>query len=213
MTISPAALWLNTTFAGFDAGITTAVHGLYDLAGGFFNLFFSFLSFTTSPAAVIIIALSLAFFKRTRRFGLAFLLSVSVGAILTNGCLKLLIARPRPYADPNSIYHQFWLMVGQHLESDNSFPSGHTTGAFAAMTAIYLRCDRRYSWLGYVYAFLAALSRIYLCVHYPSDVVVGVVVGLTAGFIGTAIAVRLPRVCYTFDFFHIKKGKHCKERE
>ena len=210
MAVSAAALWLNTTFAGFDAGVATAIHGLYDMAGGFFNFFMPFVSFFSKPVMIILIGLLLACCKKTRPFGLAFLISITVGALITNCCLKLLIPRPRPYTDEASIYHQFWMLTGQHMESDNSFPSGHATGVFAAMTAIYLRCDRRWSWLAYVYAVLVAVSRIYMCVHYTTDVVVGIVVGLTAGFIGTYIAVKLPPVVYEFDFFRMKKGKHMK---
>lgn len=142
---------------------------------------FSNFSLLCDPVVIIIIALLLAFFKRTRRFGLAVLLGITIGALLTNCCLKLLIARPRPYADETSLYYQFWLLVKQHTESDNSFPSGHTTAAFAAATAIFFRCDKRYSWLAFVAALLVAVSRIYLVVHYPSDVLVGLIVGVIAG--------------------------------
>lgn len=210
MNVSAAALWLNTTFAGFDLGITAAIHKLYELAGGFFTPFLEFFSFLCDPVVIIIIALLLAFFKRTRRFGLAVLLGITIGALLTNCCLKLLIARPRPYADETSIYYQFWLLVKQHTESDNSFPSGHTTAAFAAATAIFFRCDKRYSWLAFVAALLVAVSRIYLVVHYPSDVLVGLIVGVISGSLGALIASKLPKVCYEADPLRINKGKHEK---
>lgn len=210
MSISASALWLNTTFAEFDLGITTAIHRLYELAGGFFTPFLEFFSFLCDPAVIVIIALLLAFFKRTRRFGLAVLLGVAVGALLTNCCLKLLIARPRPYADETSVYYQFWQLVKQHTESDNSFPSGHTTAAFATATAIFFRCNKRYSWLAFIAALLVAVSRIYLVVHFPSDVLVGIVVGIIAGSIGAVIAMKLPEVCYEFDLLRLKKGRHEK---
>ena len=216
MPISASALWLNATFAGFDQSIATAIHKLYEIGGAFFTPFMSFLGFLVAPVTITCIALLLAFCKKTRHFGLAFLVSITVGVILTNGCLKLIVARPRPYTDESSIFYQFWLMVGQKTESDNSFPSGHATAAFASMTAMYLRCDRRWSWTAYLAAILVAVSRIYLCVHYPSDVLVGVFVGLLAGFIGTAIAVRLPKVCYEVDLIalgkknFLKQGKHLK---
>lgn len=210
MNVSAAALWLNTTFAGFDLGITSAIHKLYELAGGFFTPFFEFFSLLCDPVVIIIIALLLAFFKRTRRFGLAVLLGITIGALLTNCCLKLLIARPRPYADETSVYYQFWLLVKQHTESDNSFPSGHTTAAFAAATAIFFRCDKRYSWLAFVAALLVAVSRIYLVVHYPSDVLVGLIVGVIAGSLGALIASKLPEVCYETDLLRMNKGKHEK---
>lgn len=210
MPISESALWINTTFASFDLGITSAIHNLYNIAGGFFTPFLEFFSFICDPVTIILIGLLLAFFKKTRHFGLAFLLGITVGAILTNCCLKLLVARPRPYTDEASLYHQFWLLVGQHMESDNSFPSGHTTAAFAAATAIFYCCDKRYSWLAFIAAILVAVSRIYIVVHYPTDVLVGVIVGIIAGIIGTFIAMKAPDICYEIDFLHLKKGKHEK---
>lgn len=210
MSVSASALWLNSAFYGFDIGIATAIHKLYDLAGGFFTPFLGFFSFLVDPVVIILIGIALAFFKQTRRFGLAVLLGLTIGALLTNCCLKLLVARPRPYVDETSIYRQFWLLVGQHTESDNSFPSGHTTAAFAAATALFLRCDRRYSWTAFIAAILVAVSRIYLCVHFASDVLVGVIVGIISGVLGTLIAVKTPEFCYEIDFLRLKKGKHEK---
>ena len=137
MNITASALWLNTVFAGFDQSITLAVHQLYDLGGGFFTPFFEFISFLGKGGLpLIFISLLLALYKPTRRFGTAMCLSLAVGALITNCCLKILIARPRPYADESSIFYQLWLLVGQNVESDKSFPSGHTTAAFASMTAV-----------------------------------------------------------------------------
>ena len=59
MNVSAAALWLNTTFAGFDLGITSAIHKLYELAGGFFTPFLEFFSLLCDPVVIIIIALLL----------------------------------------------------------------------------------------------------------------------------------------------------------
>lgn len=212
MPVSASALWINTVFSGFDLGIAAAIHKLYELAGGFFTPFLGFFSFLLDPVVITLIGVSLAFFKQTRRFGLAVLLSLIIGVLLTNFCLKLIVARPRPYVDESSLYHQFWLLVGQHTESDNSFPSGHTTAAFAAAMAIFFRCDKRYSWTAFIVAIFVAVSRIYLCVHYPSDVLVGVIVGIIAGMLGTLIAVKVPDFCYEIDFLRMKKGKHEKAR-
>ncbi len=202
MEITAAALWLNTVFAGFDASITLAVHELYNLCGGFFTPFFEFISFFGKDGLPLIcISLLLTLFKPTRRYGTAMCLSLAVGALITNCCLKVLIARPRPYADESSIFHQLWLLVGQNLESDKSFPSGHTTAAFASMTAVFLVGDRRWSWAAYIFAVLMGIARIYLCVHFPSDVLGGIIAGLIGGFVGTYIARRFPKVWYEKSLF------------
>lgn len=131
-------------------------------------------------------------------------LSLAVGALITNCCLKILIARPRPYADESSIFYQLWLLVGQNVESDKSFPSGHTTAAFASMTAVFLVGDKRWSWTAYIFAILMGVARIYLCVHFPSDVLGGIIVGLIGGIVGTLIVAKLPAKWYELNFF--KKG-------
>lgn len=205
MEITAAALWLNTFFSEFDLGITLAIHRLYELAGWFFTPFFEFISFLGHDGIpLIIFSIILILFKRTRRYGTAMLLGLAVGALITNCCLKILIARPRPYADESSVFYQLWLLVGQNMESDNSFPSGHTTAAFATMTAVFMTGSKRVSWTAYIFALLMAVARIYLVVHFPSDVLVGIIVGIFGGIVGTILARRLPGKYYDKNIF--KKG-------
>lgn len=208
MEISAAAIWLNTVFAGFDEGITIAVHNLYFAAGWFFTPFFEFISFLGHDGIpLIILSLILMLFKKTRRFGIAMGISIALGALITNCVLKVLIARPRPYADPASIYYQYWQTVGMNMESDKSFPSGHTTAAFACMTAIFMVGRKNISWTAFIFAILMGISRIYLCVHFPTDVVVGVFVGLFAGIIGTLLSRKFPDGFYDHELIKQKKGK------
>ena len=108
----------------------------------------------------------------------------------------MVIARPRPYADESSIFYQLWLLVGQNVESDKSFPSGHTTAAFSTMTALFLMGNKKYSWTAFIFAFLMGLARIYLVVHFPSDVLGGIIVGVIAGCLGALIASKLPEAWY-----------------
>ena len=205
MEITASAIWLNTVFAGFDQSITLAVHQLYNWGGGFFTPFFEFISFLGKGGLpLIFLSLLLTLYKPTRCFGTAMCLSLAVGALITNCCLKILIARPRPYADESSIFYQLWLLVGQNVESDKSFPSGHTTAAFASMTAVFLVGDKRWSWTAYIFAILMGVARIYLCVHFPSDVLGGIIVGLIGGIAGTLMAAKLPAKWYELNFF--KKG-------
>lgn len=215
MELTASAAWLNSAFASFDESITLAVHNLYEIGGGFFTPFFEFISFFGKGGIMLILlALALICVKKTRRFGTAMLLGLAVGALFTNVFLKVAIARPRPYADESSIFHQLWLLVGQNVESDKSFPSGHTTAAFASMTAVFLVGDKRISWTAFIFAFLMGLSRIYLCVHYPSDVLGGIIVGVLGGVIGTLIAYKIPAVWYEKDFYKRKVGKHeCSDSE
>lgn len=197
MEITAAALWLNTTFAAFDQSVTLLVHQLYTMAGGFFTPFFEFISLLgKSGIFLVLLSLALMFYRPTRRFGTAMLLGVAIGALFTNVWLKVVIARPRPYADESSIFYQLWLLVGQNVESDKSFPSGHTTAAFSTMTALFLMGNKKYSWTAFIFAFLMGLARIYLVVHFPSDVLGGIIVGVIAGCLGALIASKLPEAWY-----------------
>lgn len=210
MTVSSAAIWLNTVFANFDLSICLAVHQLYELAGGFFTPFFKFVSLF-GKQLVPLILLPLLFFKKTRRFGVAMTFGMLAGVLITNCCLKIVIARPRPYADTSSTFYQLWLTVGQAMESDNSFPSGHTCAAFSMMTAAFLVGDRRKSWVFFIFAVLVGISRIYLVVHYATDVIAGMIVGIAAGAIGYFIYTKLPDVIYSFEFIKPQQGKHLKQ--
>lgn len=207
MEMTASALWINQTFAAFDTGITTAVHKLYDLAGGFFTPFFELVSlFWKAGIFLILLSLALLIYKPTRRFGTAMLLGVTIGAIFTNLCLKVFIARPRPYADESSLFHQLWLLVGQNIESDKSFPSGHTTAAFATMTPAFILGKPKVKWAAVIFAVLMGIARIYLVVHYPSDVLAGMIVGIFAGCIAVLIAQKLPRKWYRWDVLEKKRA-------
>lgn len=215
MEMSAAAAWLNEAFAGFDQSVTTAVHRLYDAAGWFFSPFLQLISLLGKGGFfLIVLSLALIFFKKTRRFGTAMLLGVTIGAIFTNLFIKIVIARPRPYADENGFFYSLWQLMGSHTESDKSFPSGHTTAAFATMIPVFLLGRKRWSWLALVFAFLMGLSRIYLVVHYPSDVLGGLIVGTIAGVIGTLVAQNLiPKRWYYLDFMKKKNAPALSEEQ
>ena len=211
MEINAPALWLNDFFAGFDESITLAVHKLYTLAGGFFTPFFEGVS-VLGKGGIFLILLSalLMLYRPTRRFGTSMLLGLTIGFAITNLFLKVAIARPRPYTDTDSVFYQLWLMVNQHTESDKSFPSGHMTAACASMIPLVILARPWQKLLAALFAILMGLSRIYLCVHFPSDVLGGLIVGLFAGSLAVLIAQKLPRGWYQWDFARKKQpaGKH-----
>lgn len=208
MELTTAANWLNTSFAGFDQSVTNAVHGLYDAAGWFFSPFLQFISLLGKGGIfLILLSIGLIFYKKTRRFGTAMLLGLAIGALFTNLFLKVYIARPRPYADQNGFFYPLWEMMGSHMESDKSFPSGHTTAAFGAMFPVFLLGKKRVSWLALVFGCLMGLSRIYLVVHFPTDVLGGLFVGSIAGILGTLISQNvIPKRFFNADFFARKKA-------
>ena len=110
-------------------------------------------------------------FPKTRKMGLTMGVALLLGVTIGNGIIKNAVARHRPYE-----LEQFkdYLIVGKL--SDWSFPSGHTLASFEASVAIF--CYRK-KWgvAALVLAFLVAVSRLYLVVHFPSDVIVGALMG------------------------------------
>ena len=193
MNMTAAAAWLNSFFAGFDEGIVNAIHKLHECARDWTQPLAEFVSLLGKGGiALIILSLILLTCRPTRRYGTAMCLGLAIGAIAVNLWLKVVIARPRPYADPQSIFYPIWLAHGSHIESDFSFPSGHTNAAFAAMVPVFWLGNKRWSWLALVFAVLMGISRIHLMVHYPSDVLCGAITGTIAGIIGTLIALRIP---------------------
>ncbi len=123
--------------------------------------------------AIVWIVLA-AFFlvqKKHQKAGLAMALSMFVGALITNVILKNWVCRPRPYT---AIPELHALVTAQ----DWSFPSGHSTSSIAAATAMYFRTPRTMGIPALALAAIICLSRLYVGVHYPTDVLFGVLAGL-----------------------------------
>ena len=162
------------------------------------------------PMAVL--GLVLSFFKRTRKFGMAVLFAVLVGTLLTNVIFKPMFDRPRPYVyyAENPLFMSWYEFAGAHVESDKSFPSGHTTAAFEIGVALFLVFNKKYSWVFPVFSVLVGLSRIYLMVHYVTDVLGGVVIGTFAGIMGYVIMTALMKNAKIAEFDLAEKLKKKK---
>lgn len=196
--------FLNTTFRNFDGGMFSAMHGLAQGAGGFFTPVFKAITLLGEKGLLfMLIGFVLLFFARTRKIGVCMLGAIAIGAIITNVTLKPLVARPRPYTDPEFI--GFWEFVGKPTESDLSFPSGHTTAITAFMTAMFIMCNKKWSWVGFIGVILMGLSRIYLVAHYTTDVIAGLLVGGIAG----VCAFFITKLIYKIINKH-KEKKFCK---
>lgn len=120
----------------------------------------------------IVLATVCVCFKKIRKIGWCIGVSLALGALITNIILKNLVHRVRPYNHMESLE----LLIT--APTDWSFPSGHTTASFAAAGIIANMMPARYGKSAYLLAILIAFSRLYLGVHYLSDVLVGMIVGL-----------------------------------
>ena len=122
----------------------------------------------------IVTALVLVICARTRRTGATMLVAMLLGALVTNVLLKPWVARVRPYDALE------WLEPVIGPQRDASFPSGHSCAAFATAMVGRERLPWPYGILLVVLAGLVAFSRLYLGVHYPSDVLAGILIGSCA---------------------------------
>lgn len=146
---------------------------------------------------LVIIAFALLFFKKTRKVGLVMIVSMGIGLIFTNLFIKNYVARLRPFQSGRSEIVSWWKYVGSVHVGEYSFPSGHATATMACMTAIFLTCNKKYSWLGFLFVLLMGFSRNYLMVHYPSDVIAGMLVGLVSALLAYGLFWALKAYTYS----------------
>ena len=131
--------------------------------------------------------------KKTRKIGLTALFSILIGFLITNVVLKNWIARPRPYITVSSIYP----LIPKPREF--SFPSGHACVSFASAFIYYRMAPKKYGIPAMVLAGLIAFSRLYVGVHYPGDVLGGIL----AAWVGSRFAYYLMNKS---RFFQKKEG-------
>ncbi len=130
----------------------------------------------------IIISIAMLFKKPTYHAGMCAGLALTFGVLFTNLGLKPFVARPRPYVTLKAVTP---LLISQ---DPNSFPSGHTCAAFSAGIAWAATLPGR--WMpgaAIVQAVCMGYSRLYVGVHYPSDVIAGAIVGSLCAALSLAI--------------------------
>ena len=122
----------------------------------------------------IILIMLVFLFAKDKRVGLTGMLAFCLSFLLCNLLLKNMISRDRPCWIDTTVD----LLV--EIPDDYSFPSGHTSFSFASAMAIFQYWKGR-GVLAFIVAALIGLSRLYLFVHFPTDVLVGAVIGIVSG--------------------------------
>lgn len=122
---------------------------------------------------------------KTRKLGILASCSLVLNVLVSNVFMKNLVARTRPY----EIIEGLKLIIKK--QRDYSFPSGHASGAFSLASVIFIETPRKIGIPAMIIATLIALSRLYVGVHYPTDVFAGMIIGTLIG-------------CATCFFYHKK---------
>ncbi|MDO5862061.1 MAG: phosphatase PAP2 family protein [Thermoplasmata archaeon] len=130
---------------------------------------------STYAAVWLIIAFLMTCSREHRKAGYAVIVSVAVAWILTDFVIKPMVGRERPYEVTG-----FEILVS--AASTSSFPSGHTAFSFAAATAIFIH-NRRWGIPALVFAALVGISRMYLYMHWPTDVLAGALIGIAVAYL------------------------------
>lgn len=124
----------------------------------------------------VLLGLALICFKRSRKIGIAMIASMALSVLIGNVILKNLIARSRPCWIDETVV----LLIGN--PKDYSFPSGHTLASFTSAVSIFKQ-NKRWGTAALVLAALIACSRLYLFVHFPTDILGGIVLGTISALI------------------------------
>ena len=138
----------------------------------------------------MVLAAVLLLFRKTRRVGLGMGFAMVLGLLLCNLMLKPLCQRPRPYDYQYDVFGKVIPLIIQR-QHDFSFPSGHTIASFEAAGVILLN-HKKWGIGALVLASLIAFSRLYLYVHYPTDVLASIALGFGLALLGNWLSRRIP---------------------
>ena len=158
-----------TGIPGFDAAVMEFVQNR--LHNPFTDTFFPVITYLGEAGAIwIVTAVILLCFKKTRTTGLLVLLAMLLTFATGELCLKNLICRPRPC----HTFPDVPLLIPR--PDSFSFPSGHTASGFTAAAMLFLRHKK--TWPALLLAAAVAFSRVFLFVHYPTDILAGALLGI-----------------------------------
>ena len=157
-----------------------------NLQSGFMDTFMPFITkFGDHGTFWMVISALLLIFPKTRKTGLGMAIAMMIGLLICNVTLKPLVGRIRPY-DLQAELGVTIQLLGERMH-DFSFPSGHTIASFEA-SVVLLKNSKKMGIPAMILAVLIAFSRLYLYVHYPTDVIVSVILGSLFALIGDALA-------------------------
>ena len=190
---------LYTSAISFDLPVLDWIQA--NIQSGFMDKFMPFITkFGDHGTFWMIVAALLFLFPKTRKTGLGMAIAMMIGLLVCNVTLKPLVGRIRPY-DLQAELGVAIQLLGERMH-DFSFPSGHTIASFEA-AVVMLKISKKLGIPAMILAVLISFSRLYLYVHYPTDVIASIILGTLFALIGDALAGLI-----TSKVHFGKKGKY-----
>lgn len=157
---------------------------------GFINQIFKYITYLGEKGiAWALVGIVLLCFKRTRKSGLLVLGGYCAVVLFNHIILKNIVDRARPFTESEHLV-DFIKSIGMSLPDSSSFPSGHTAISITCATILTMCFGKRGAW-SFIPAVLISLSRIFLCVHYPTDVLAGATEGVMLGVVVVFLGKRI----------------------
>jgi undecaprenyl-diphosphatase len=176
---------LNSLAEGFDLPILDWIQA--NLQSAFMDFIMPIITlFGDAGIFWIACAVVMLIFPKTRKIGLGMGFALIMGLLVCNIILKPGVARIRPYDFQLKYFAREIQLIAGGMH-DFSFPSGHTIACFEACTALMLG-NKKFGIPATVLAVLVAFSRLYLYLHYPTDVFASVILGTIFGILGYWLA-------------------------
>ena len=177
--------FLYTCAISFDLPILDWIQA--NLQSGFMDKFMPFITiFGDAGIFWMVWAGVLLIFRKTRKMGIGMFIAMVLGLLVCNITLKPLVARIRPY-DLQLEEFGVTIKLLSGAMHDFSFPSGHTIASFEA-AVVLLKNSKKMGIPAMILAVLISFSRLYLYVHYPTDVIASIILGTIFALIGDAVA-------------------------
>lgn len=125
----------------------------------------------------IVATIALLIPKKTRKAGIMSAAALLGSLIINNNIVKNIVQRPRPFVT----FTDLQIIIA--TPSEFSFPSGHTSSSFAAAAVFYRHLPKKIGLPSVILAGLIGFSRLYVGVHYPTDVIAGVIMGILLSYL------------------------------
>ncbi len=153
----------------------------------FLDVIMLFFTYIGEVGAIwIVCAILLLCFKKTRKSGIYLAVALILDALLVNLIIKNVVKRPRPF-EYSAQLKNYISCLKYKLPTDYSFPSGHSAVSFCAV-AVLTYFYKKKAISAIAVSVIIAFSRLYIGVHYPSDVLIGAVIGAFIGIISIILS-------------------------